>query len=428
MTDGDRSTTIPESPPPRFLRLTGHAAIIGVAAGLAALIFVAVVGWGTDLWFSGDVDYALGSGEPWWIFVTTLGGLIVGLLRAWPAVPKDPAGTFDAVRSSRIDYRTAPHLVLVSAVSLISGSSLGPFDAGARSGGAIGEWFSKWRKLPEEERALNAVSGTSGGIGALMASPLIAPLLILEILKPSGDRYYRLLVPSLVSATTGFFVFYFTVGQPFLNVFDAPPYEVKAWHFLAAIGLGVIGAALAIMVGVTLRIMTRLTASLHPVAKATIGGALIGIVGAISPLAMFSGKDQLTDAVSGAVAIGGGVLIVAVVAKVFTMATSLATGFVGGPVMPLLAIGGMAGLAINQLFPGLPLGVSLSAMLVAVPGAKLEAPFAAVALAALSVGLGPVETAPAGFAVVTSFLIASRVQKTLESEQAPAEERVNESP
>lgn len=405
----------PESP--EILRLTGYAAVIGVAAGVAALVFVIVVGWGTNLWFPDEVDYGLGGGELWWILVTTAGGLVVGFLRRWPAVPTHPAGTFDAIRSSRIDYRTAPQLVLVSAVSLISGSSLGPFDAGARSGGAIGEWVSKWRKLSEEERALNALSGTSGGIGALMASPIISPLMILKILKPSGDRYYRMLVPSLMSATTGFFVFYFTVGQPFLEVFLAPPYELKAWHFVAAVAMGAFGAVLAITVGLTLRLVTRLTASVHPVAKATIGGALVGIVGVISPLAMFSGKDQLTDAVSGAVILGGGVLIVAVIAKVFLMATSLATGFIGGPVMPLLAIGGLAGLAIHQVFPGLPLGVALSSMLVAVPGAKLEAPFAAIALAALSVGLGPVETAPAAFAVITSYLIASRVQRALETRQ-----------
>jgi len=406
-----------EQPPRTFAPLVVNAAIIGIAAGAAALVFVAVVDVGTNMWFPETVDYGFGGGELWWIAVTTFGGVVVGLLRSWSRVPRHPAGTFDAIRSSRVDYHTAPQLVLVSAVSLISGSSLGPFDAGARSGGAFGEWYSKWRRLPDEERALNAVSGTSGGIGALMTAPIISPLLVMEILKPSGDTYYRMLVPSLVAATTGFFVFYATVGQTFLETFLAPSYDVELWHFFAAIGLGVLGAVLALMVGITLRLLTKLFAKVPPIAKGAIGGLIVGIVGVVSPLAMFSGKTQLTDAVGDAAVLGTGVLVVAVLAKILLMAASLATGFIGGPVMPLLAIGGLAGLAVAQIFPDIPIGLALSAMLVGVPGARLEAPFAATALAALTVGLGPVEAAPATFAVVTSYLVATRILASVEQRQ-----------
>jgi hypothetical protein len=45
------------------------------------------------------------------------------------------------------------------------------------------------------------------------------------------------------------------------------------------------------------------------------------------------------------------------------MAVSLATGFIGGPVMPTLFIGG-AGLATHLLIPGLPIVLAVSATLV----------------------------------------------------------------
>ncbi len=37
-------------------------------------------------------------------------------------------------------------------------------------------------------------------------------------------------------------------------------------------------------------------------------------------------------------------------AKILAMATSLATGFIGGPVMPPLFIGGAAGVATHVIF------------------------------------------------------------------------------
>jgi hypothetical protein len=85
----------------------------------------------------------------------------------------------------------------------------------------------------------------------------------------------------------------------------------------------------------------------------------------------------------------------------------MATGFIGGPVMPLLFMGGIAGLTIHELIPDLPLTLTLSTMLVAVPGSAVKAPFAMMALAGVTVGTGAETTAPAGVAVLTAFLLTS---------------------
>ena len=52
----------------------------------------------------------------------------------------------------------------------------------------------------------------------------------------------------------------------------------------------------------------------------------------------------------------------------------------------------------------LPLGLTFSAMLVAVPGASVKAPFSMVRLAALAAGVGPANTAPAAVAVIVASL------------------------
>ena len=104
----------------------------------------------------------------------------------------------------------------------------------------------------------------------------------------------------------------------------------------------------------------------------------------------------------------GAVLLLAVVgAKIVAVAISLTTGFIGGPVMPTLFIGGAAGLAVHALFPEIPIALAFSCMLVAVPGVSIGAPFSMVLLAALTVGVGAVETAPAAVAVLTAYTLHS---------------------
>ena len=96
-----------------------------------------------------------------------------------------------------------------------------------------------------------------------------------------------------------------------------------------------------------------------------------------------------------------------VAAKIVAVGISLTTGFIGGPVMPTLFIGGTAGLAVHALIPEIPTALAFSCMLVAVPGVSIGAPFSMVFLAALTVGVGAVETAPAAVAVLTAYTLNS---------------------
>jgi len=83
---------------------------------------------------------------------------------------------------------------------------------------------------------------------------------------------------------------------------------------------------------------------------------------------------------------------------------SSASGFVGGPVFPSLFIGGTAGTAVHMMIPGLPLGLTFTCMLAAVPGALVSAPFSMVLLAALVTQVGALQTAPILLAVVAAYL------------------------
>jgi H+/Cl- antiporter ClcA len=392
-----------------FWRTAAWAVPIGVGGGIAALLFSVVVSSGTRLLWPDEIDYGLGQGQLWWIAITAGAGLAVALLRRWLRIPANLAGALEEVRDARVDHRSAPQAVLVSAVSLIGGASLGPFDAGVRSGGAIAEWISRRRHMEEEMREVNVLSGINAGIGALLTAPFLATLLVAELHPPEPRRSARVLIPTLIASTFGFLVFFVTVGATFLELFKVPAYSPEPWHFAAAVGLGFVGAVLAGLLAVTIRGLTRIIAALrvHSIVVTTVGGAVLGIIAVLLPLTLASGKDQLPEAIEQADALGAGLLVAVVFGKIAAMATSLATGFIGGPVMPTLFIGGAAGLAAHALVPGLPIGLTLSCLLVAVPGATIKAPFAMILLAALTVGIGPIATAPVGVAVLTAYLLTS---------------------
>ena len=86
---------------------------------------------------------------------------------------------------------------------------------------------------------------------------------------------------------------------------------------------------------------------------------------------------------------------------------SAASGFIGGPIFPVLFIGGTSGVIVNQVFPDVPLGLAFTCLLAAVPGAIVSAPFSLVLLAALLTQVGTLQTAPILIAVGTASLIAA---------------------
>jgi len=69
-----------------------------------------------------------------------------------------------------------------------------------------------------------------------------------------------------------------------------------------------------------------------------------------------------------------GFLLLLVVVKALLTSTSFASGFDGGPVFPLLFIGGTLGLALSQILPFIPQGVGVTAGMAGVACAILPLP------------------------------------------------------
>ena len=394
---------------PGFWVIVRYAVLFGVVLAFAALAFMGLVRAGTDLWFTLPEDPGWFDGNLWWVAVTAGAGLIVGLLRRCFRVPPRCRARSRRSRRQRVEPSTVPGAVAVSLVSLAGGASLGPEDALGKMGGGLGTWVSERRKLSEDVRATNTLSGMSAAYGGLLSSPILASILTLEIARPKAARFADTLVGGLLASTVAFAVYFPIAGSTFVGIYALPSYEYEDWQLLAAVPLGLAAGALALITVVAIGVMKKLTAPLakFTVLRPVIGGIAFGLVGVALPLTLFTGTDQLTTVIHDGAALGAGLLIAVVFAKILVFALCEATGFIGGPFLVMLFIGGTAGVTAHVLIPGLPEGLAFTAMFAALPAALVAAPFSLILLGALTTQIGTLQIAPVAVAVLTAYLAVS---------------------
>ena len=151
--------------------------------------------------------------------------------------------------------------------------------------------------------------------------------------------------------------------------------------------------------------------------KSTLGGTIFGFIGVALPLTLFTGSAQLDTVLADAGTLGVGLLVAILIGKMLAFGVSQASGFVGGPIFPALFIGGTAGVLVHQLIPGLPLGLTFTCLLAAVPGSMIAAPFSMVLLAGFMTQVGALQTAPILIAVITAFLALEGVKYLIAQRQ-----------
>ena len=397
----------------------GYAAALGVFGAFAGLAFLELLKFG-DRWSASSRAGWFG-GLWWWVAVTAAAGVAVGLLRRLTGLPEEVPGLFEDLQAGHVDPGPVPATIAVSAVSLIGGASVGPEKVLTSIGGGAGSWLARRRGLGKEDSEVNTLAGIAGIFGGLFSSPVIVVMLILEVARPGGRQLSKTLATNIVAASISFGIYFSVVGAVFLGAYQVPGYTFKDWQLLAGIPLGLFGALVTMLAAGFIALASGLFAKLKVpvVVKSTLGGLTFGIVGVALPLTMFSGDDQLASVLKAARALGLGLCIAILIAKMLTYAVSQGSGFVGGPIFPSLFIGGTAGIVVHQAIPGVPLGLAFSCLLTAVLGSFAAAPFAMVLLAVFVTRVGAVQTTPIAIAIVTAFLgvegmkyaLASRAQR-----------------
>ena len=397
--------------------LVGCAAALGVLGAFAALLLLGAISYGGRWWTDSRPGWF--GGHWWWVAVTAAAGVVVGLLRPLTQLPEQVPGLFEDLQAERVDPRLVPGTVAASIVSLIGGASLGPEKVLGTLGGGVGSWMARRGRLSQEDSQVNTLAGIAGIFGGLFSSPVIVVMLILEVVRPGGQRFSKTLVTGLVAGSVSFGIYFAVAGAVFLGAYEVPPYTFEDWHLLAALPLGVFAALVAGLADGFTFLASRLFGRLKvpAVAKSTLGGMVFGIVGVVLPLTMFSGGDQLSSVLNGAGTLGLGLCIAILIAKMLMYAVSQGSGFVGGPIFPSLFIGGTAGVIVHQAIPGVPLGLAFSCMLTAVLGSLAAAPFTMVLMTGFLTRAGALQTAPILITVVTAFLTVEGAKYVLASRE-----------
>ena len=318
---------------PGFWVIMRYAALFGVVLAFAGLAYLGLIKGGTDLWFTLPKNPGWFDGSLWWVAVTVGAGVLLGVLRRTFRVPVKLPGVVKDLRDERVEPSIVPGAVAVSLVSLAGGASLGPEAGLGMMGGGLGTWMSARRKLSKDVAATNTLSGMSAAYGGLLASPIMATILVLELARPKTARFSNALVASLLASSVAFAVYFPIAGSTFVGLFSLPPYRYADWQLLAAVPLGLVAGALGLITVVVIGLLTKLFAPLakRTILRALIGGAAFGLVGVALPLTLFIGTDQLPTVIHDGAALGAGLLIAVVFAKILVFALCEATGFVGGP-------------------------------------------------------------------------------------------------
>jgi H+/Cl- antiporter ClcA len=402
----------PQVKPSAYIKLLAFVAVLGVLTALVTFLFMALVQQGTSLIWEQAAGMAGIDPRLFTLLVCTAGGLLVGLL---VKLFGDHTGIFAEVmlefgKTGRFDYRNAPGIVITALVSLIAGGSLGPEAPLADASGGMGTLLADRLKLDEQQTRTLGYSGVSGMLAAFITSPFGGPILGLESAQGgTGGKqtYFWVLFPSLLASAVATVVFVLLSGTFFETLYKFPAYTPKLMDLLYGVPLGLIGGAVGLLFMLSLKRLQQLFQPMkqHVVLRGLIGGLMLGIIGAFLPLVLFSGEEGTVDLINNAAEIGFLMLIVLGLAKLFTATLLLATGWKGGYIFPIMFASVALGLAVNLIFPGIPVAVTVAATMAGALVAALKAPlFAALFTSALV----QVETSPViAVAVVVSALLTA---------------------
>jgi len=362
------------------------AVVVGVAAGLGAVLFRWLIKSFQSLFIDGG-SHVLGfMGQYYIILIPAAGGLLVGPLVYFFAREAKGHGVPEvmeavALRGGRIRPRVAAVKILASSICIGSGGSVGREGPLVQIGSTIGSSIGQWLKLPDETVRVLVACGAAGGIAATFNAPIAGVLFALEaILGRVVTRRFGYVVISAVVADF--------LAQAFLGntrAFSLPSFGiVSGWEFAFYIVLGILAALVAqAFTRILYWTEDRFDALKIPgYLKPAIGGLVVGAIGLYSLDLLGVGYEGISDALSGNLTLW--VLLAFVALKIAATSITLGSGGSGGVFAPSLFIGAMLGTSVGdvfgRLFPTLtaPAGAYGIVGMAAVFSGAARAPFSAI--------------------------------------------------
>jgi H+/Cl- antiporter ClcA len=338
--------------------------VIGIVAALLlwlideiALLLEHVV------WTIAPETLGIAADSPWWIIpILTLTGLAVGFV-LWlaPGHGGHDSATVELV-APVLPLKALPGVALVIILGLAGGVSLGPESPIIAINTAIAVALVA-RMSPKMPQQLVVVMTVSATVGALFGTPVASALLLTAMFTAavSTSRLWDRLFLPLVAAGAGSVTMTFLGGGSL--ALTLPPYSPSPLDLATGSAVAIASALFAIAAAWALPRVHGLFRRLrHPVIYVTLGGLLLGILGALGgPITLFKGLSQMNELVATSASLSVIALVTIAIIKLLALLVSAAAGFRGGRIFPAVFIGVALGLIGNALMPGLPVSLAIAA-------------------------------------------------------------------
>ncbi len=345
-------------------------ALIGIVAGLGAVLFITALEWANRLFLSVLAGYtppspvgegnAAGSAHfvrPWALpLVVGLGGLISGILVFRFAPEAEGHGTDAAITAVHhspkgIRGRVSLIKILASAATIGSGGSGGREGPTAQISAGFGSLLARRLDLTPADARIAVAVGIGSGIGAIFRAPLGGAVLGAEILY-RDDFEVEALIPSVVASIVGFSIFGafegFTPIFGFLRGYRfSHPLELI---YYAGIGLaaGLVGILYAKSFYGLIHVTHRLPG--NRMFKPAVAGVLVGLLGLAFPGSLATGYGWVQKAMGpDLITLSLWVVLALPFAKILATSLSIGSGGSGGIFGPGMVIGGFVGAAAWRL-------------------------------------------------------------------------------
>ena len=364
-----------------YIKLILWIAVMSSPVALLTMIFLALYTKGGEF-VRETLPAALHLSQPvCTILIATLGGLLVGLglrylgVRHGESLPKE-------MEAGRVPYQGVPGFILTALVGLVSGASLGPESPLGHMGAAAASWLAERLKLPKDKSRIMTLSGISATFGGYLLSPIGGAFMSMEFTGSLTYPIYTNLIAAVVAALIGALLMLVFAGLvPPRGLLNFPEYTSFQWiHILYAVLFGLVGLVWAFLFKAVFGFVTRLVTPLSrfPVLKPVVGGLVFGLIGALLPLTLYSGEEELNVILAEGAEIGIAMLLLLAVVKLFTLSVCMSSGFPGGFVFPLFFSAGSLGYALHLLLPFIPLDVAMISMMAGIGGAVMRMPFTVI--------------------------------------------------
>ncbi|HDR73821.1 MAG TPA: chloride channel protein [Methanoculleus sp.] len=370
------------------------------------------------VWF--DNDYA---GANRWLIPAGVMffSLLVGLCRKYLNAPTMIDGGFvESMKGNgeKVDYRTFPAALISSLLSLLSGASVGP--EGAISilvsdmTSYIQERFRIARESADASLGFN-VAALASAYNGIIGSVLFTGVFASEFQVGGEKSALKFLAWNLLAGCIGYLFFRLLGLPPFAQSILLPPIgELHPVYVLYAIVLGIIGALLAVFTGLSMAAIGRMVDRAFKdrvILPALAAGAVIALVGSFVPALLFSGQAQIHAIIADPAAFGAAMLLGMAVAKILLLALAFRSGFVGGPIFPILFSCTLTGLAINLVFPAVPVAICVLCIEAAAFALALGAPLTAILLVVVIGTADPTMTVLLALSAVTAMVLGEGINR-----------------